>query len=205
MKESVIHNDTNDYNLVIDHSRLGKDRIGIIDFGDMVYSYTIGDLAITIAYAILGKSDPLYCATHIIRGYNSIIPLTDIELDVLFSLICMRLCVCVSISSYQKNLEPDNDYLKISEAPAWDMLFYLRKIHLHHPSYVFKQCCNLSPSLYDFPSKTLTESQLLEKRNNILKSERSKSNPNTFTFCELLLAVNTFIIQLRHKISYYHD
>jgi 4-aminobutyrate aminotransferase-like enzyme/Ser/Thr protein kinase RdoA (MazF antagonist) len=178
LKESVIHNDANDYNLVIDHSRLGKDRIGIIDFGDMVYSYTIGELAITIAYAILGKSEPLYCATHIIRGYNSIIPLTEIELDVLFSLICMRLCVSVSISSYQKNLEPENDYLKISETPAWDMLFYLRKIPLHHPSYVFKQCCNLSPSFYDFPSKTLTKSQLLEKRNNILGRNLSISYKN---------------------------
>jgi len=178
LKESVIHNDLNDYNVVIDHSKLGKDRIGIIDFGDMVYSYTICELAITIAYAILGKPDPLYCATHIIRGYNSIIPLTEIELDVLFGLICMRLCISVSISAYQKNLEPENDYLKISEAPAWDMLFYLKKINPRHPSYVFKQSCNLCPCYYDFSSKTFTKNQLIEKRKELMGENLSISYKN---------------------------
>ncbi len=178
LKESVIHNDLNDYNIVVDHSRLGKDRIGIIDFGDMVYSYTICELAITIAYAILGKPDPIYCATHIINGYNSIIPLTETELDVLFGLICMRLCVSVSISAYQKNLVPENDYLKISESSAWEMLFYLRKIHPRHPSYVFKQCCNLSPCFYRSSSNIFTKNQLIDKRAKTIGRNLSTSYKN---------------------------
>ena len=37
----------------------GQRVVGIIDFGDIVHSYMIGDLAVAIAYAILGKRDPL--------------------------------------------------------------------------------------------------------------------------------------------------
>ena len=32
---------------------------GFVDFGDMTYSFRIGDLAIAIAYVMLGESDPL--------------------------------------------------------------------------------------------------------------------------------------------------
>ena len=35
---------------------------GILDFGDIVHSYAIADLAIAVAYAVLGKDDPLAAA-----------------------------------------------------------------------------------------------------------------------------------------------
>ena len=35
---------------------------GFVDFGDMTYSYRIGDLAIALAYVLFGESDPLAAA-----------------------------------------------------------------------------------------------------------------------------------------------
>ena len=175
LKMSVIHSDANDYNLVVDNNRLGKDRFAIIDFGDMVYSYTIFELVIAIAYAILEKEDPLYCASHIIRGYNSIVPLSNSDLDVLFILICTRLVVSVSISAHQKNLEPDNEYLRISEAPAWRMLFKLRKISPSYPTYIFKTYCNISPFESSSLDHPLNLHQIMEKREKFIGKNLSIS------------------------------
>jgi Ser/Thr protein kinase RdoA (MazF antagonist) len=56
LRRSVIHGDANDYNVLVAHDR--DEVVGLIDFGDMVYSYTVGDLAIAVAYVVLGKADP---------------------------------------------------------------------------------------------------------------------------------------------------
>lgn len=146
LRTSVNHNDANDYNvLVVDAFSKEQMRFGLLDFGDMVFTHTIFELAIGIAYAILDKLDPLTTATHVVRGFHSIFPLTESELDVLFSLICSRLAMSVSISAYQKTLEPDNEYLRISEALAWKALQQLRFVHPRFALYAFRQACNLPP------------------------------------------------------------
>jgi Ser/Thr protein kinase RdoA (MazF antagonist) len=45
LRRSVVHGDANDYNVLVD----GNKVVGLIDFGDIVYSYTVGDLAIAVA------------------------------------------------------------------------------------------------------------------------------------------------------------
>ena len=47
LRRSVIHGDANDYNVIVDPQSMTVS--GLIDFGDMVYSYTVGDLAIAVA------------------------------------------------------------------------------------------------------------------------------------------------------------
>src|SRR5260221_3669619 len=64
LRRSAIHNDLSDYNVLVgggagggvaggDVESRNQRVVGVVDFGDMVYSYTVGDLAIVIAYAIL--------------------------------------------------------------------------------------------------------------------------------------------------------
>ena len=58
-----VHGDLNDYNVLVgggdDVETRGQRITGIVDFGDMVHSYRVGDLAIAIAYAMLDAHDPL--------------------------------------------------------------------------------------------------------------------------------------------------
>jgi Ser/Thr protein kinase RdoA (MazF antagonist) len=88
---------------------------GLIDFGDMVYSYTVGDLAIAVAYVILGKADPYAAAAPVIAGYVREFPLTNEELDSLWTLVRLRLCMSVSIAAYQQAQQPENEYLGVSQ------------------------------------------------------------------------------------------
>ena len=144
---SVIHNDANDRNVLVDDSDSDKKEIvGIIDFGDMVFTHTVCELAIAVTYAMFGKEDPVEAATHIVRGYHEIYPLTESEVEILFYLICARLCISVTMSAYQQKLEPDNEYITVSEKPAWTLLEKLLEVNPEHASNEFKQVCEIPVS-----------------------------------------------------------
>ncbi len=53
LRRSVIHNDANDYNVLVGGGYSDPQQmivVGLIDFGDMVWSFTVGELAVAIAY-----------------------------------------------------------------------------------------------------------------------------------------------------------
>ncbi len=149
LRQSVIHNDANDYNVIVggndDPYTRNQKVFGIIDFGDMVYSHTIGNLAIAIAYAILDKSDPLQTASHIVKGYHRVFPLTEDEIRSLYLVVCMRLCMSACIAAHQLKQRPDNDYLTISQLPIQRALPVLAKIHPRFAEAAFRQACSLPP------------------------------------------------------------
>ena len=114
----VIHNDVNDYNLLVSDAAV----TGVIDFGDAVHSIRVNDLAVTCAYAMLDRPEPLSVLASITAGYESIRALADLERDVLPDLIMTRLATSVSISAYQASRDGADDYLRVSEAPAWNLI-----------------------------------------------------------------------------------
>lgn len=113
LRRSVIHGDANDYNLLVDPQSMTV--TGLIDFGDMVYSYTVGDLAIAIAYVILDKTDPQAAAAEIVRGYRSEFALHEEELEALWPLVRLRLAMSVCHAAHQLRQQPENKYLLISQ------------------------------------------------------------------------------------------
>src|SRR5262245_3870511 len=139
LRKSAIHNDANDYNVivgggdnlhtksqsvigqsVIGQSVIGQSVIGLIDFGDMVHSFTVADLAVAIAYAMLNKPDPLSVAAEIVKGYHAEYALVEDEITALFGLARLRLCMSVCIGAHQRRRRPDDDYLTISQRPIRD-------------------------------------------------------------------------------------
>ena len=111
----VIHNDGNDHNILINPS--GKIN-GIIDFGDMIYSYRVLEPAVSMAYVAIEKDNPLPLIGSLLKGYNKIIPLNIYELKSVVYLMCIRLCISISMATYRKKLFPENKYLIISESKA---------------------------------------------------------------------------------------
>ncbi|HJT26890.1 MAG TPA: phosphotransferase [Pyrinomonadaceae bacterium] len=109
LRRSVIHGDANDYNVLVDPESMKVS--GLIDFGDMVYSYTVGDLAIAIAYVVLGDGDP----RDVIAGYTSEFGLLDEEREALWPLVRLRLAMSVCIAAHQIRQQPENEYLAISQ------------------------------------------------------------------------------------------
>ncbi len=146
LRHSHIYNDPNDSNILVRASGPAAPRVaGMIDFGDMVYGPTIADLAIALAYIMMGSDRPLDKAAPVIRAYNEVFPLTDEEIRLLYPLIAARLCLSVCISWHQQRQEPNNRHLSISERGAWDLLAKLRAIHLRYAHYSFRAACGRSP------------------------------------------------------------
>jgi 4-aminobutyrate aminotransferase-like enzyme/Ser/Thr protein kinase RdoA (MazF antagonist) len=146
LRTSVIHNDANDYNVVVGPpAPEDREIVGLIDFGDLVQAPAVWEPAVAVAYALLGKADPLAAAAAVVAGYHDVFPLTEPELEVLWSLARLRLAGSVCLSAVRRSDEPDNAYLTISEAPAWAALEALDGIHPRFAHYTLRQACGLSP------------------------------------------------------------
>ena len=146
LRKGVIYGDGNDHNVLVnDAGAQGQTALGLIDFGDMHLGLLVSEPAIASAYAILGKRDPLAAAAALVSGFHRAFPLEDAELSVLFPLIETRLAVSVVNSACRKLVLPDDPYVTVSEAPAWDSLARLAEIHPRFAYYAFRQACDLPP------------------------------------------------------------
>ncbi len=125
LRKQVIHNDMNPGNVLVE--KADPNRIcGIIDFGDLVRSPLIIDLAVAAAYQLHPGRDPLSGALPLIAGYHSICPLQRIEMELLTDLVRTRLITSLLIASYRVRLFPENrDYLMISFNSARNFLIAL--------------------------------------------------------------------------------
>ncbi|MDO5977862.1 aminotransferase class III-fold pyridoxal phosphate-dependent enzyme [Flavivirga spongiicola] len=144
LRKAVVHNDANDNNVIVSEDVLSPIVKAAIDYGDSVHTQIINDLAISCAYCIMHHNDPLDAALPIIKGYHSTFPLEEEELAHLYTAIAMRLVISVTKSAINKIEEPDNDYLLISEKPAWEVLKKWGLIHPKFAEYNFRDVCGFT-------------------------------------------------------------
>ena len=193
-RRSVVHNDANDYNILVDqalrvthHAEDGAvapsstidgasessgimDRAahraadgtlvpsGLIDFGDLLHSHPVCDLAIALAYTMLGKRDPVSAACHVTAGYHRAYPLTETEIGLLYPLARTRLAVSLVNSALQAESLPDNDYLQISADGVARLLEQLDSVPPKLVEYRLREACGFEPC----PTSTAV-SQWLER------------------------------------------
>ncbi|HEV2456798.1 MAG TPA: phosphotransferase, partial [Ktedonobacterales bacterium] len=85
LRHSVIYGDANDHNVVVAGTGTEERRVvAVIDFGDLMRTATVCDVAIACAYAMMGNPDPLAAAAHVVAGYHTALPLEEAELAVLY-------------------------------------------------------------------------------------------------------------------------
>jgi 4-aminobutyrate aminotransferase-like enzyme/Ser/Thr protein kinase RdoA (MazF antagonist) len=147
LRQSVIYNDANDYNVLLSEDATNPVVPGIIDFGDAVFTHTINELAIACAYAAMHKPDPLATIFDLAKGYHSQFPLTEREAGALFPLIGARLLISVTCSAMNLAEHPENEYLQISDRPAWDLLNKLRRLSPALVEAVVRHACGWEPFL----------------------------------------------------------
>ena len=155
LRKSIIHNDANEWNILVKNDIAES----IIDFGDMVYSSLINELAIALTYGCYDKEDPLEWSKPMLVGYHETIPLRKDELKILYYLIAARLCTSVCQSAYARKKDPSNTYTSVSEKSAWKMLKKWLGIGPIKATNHFYQSVGLEP-LYAAPIR-----KQLERRN----------------------------------------
>lgn len=119
----MLHNDLNDYNILVEPRLTEPTRIsGIIDFGDMLAGPRVCELAILAAYAVLDHETPETALAALVAGYHRVSSLSAEEIDMVWPLTRMRLAVSVVNSTIEAITRPDDPYVTISQAPAWRLL-----------------------------------------------------------------------------------
>ncbi|MEM7457489.1 MAG: aminotransferase class III-fold pyridoxal phosphate-dependent enzyme [Planctomycetota bacterium] len=174
LPKSVIHNDANDHNVILPPPRETdltedadllpvEDRIGIIDFGDLVHSTTINNLAICLAYSVLDMDQPVDIAAQIASGYNSVRTLSEEEISVLFPLMCLRLAHSLTVAHDRMKEFPDNEYYAISQRPALETLKRLVEHDRDEVRELIRQRCRMD-ELAELKGETGGRDSLQERR-----------------------------------------
>ncbi len=146
LRRGWIHNDCNDYNVMVIPNLNGNHSLGLIDFGDMTHSYIAAEPAVACAYAMLNKKDPLQAAVHFISGFHNELPLEEKEVEILYPMILIRLCLSITLGAFQKHKEPENEYLGISQGPVRKLLENLQNHNVSFVHHLFRSACFYEPS-----------------------------------------------------------
>ncbi len=145
----IVHGDLNDHNVLVasagSASGLALHVSGILDFGDLVTSYAVADLAVAVAYAALDAADPLAVAAPIVAAYHAERPLTEPELGAVFGLAAMRLCVSACMAAEQTAERPDNAYLGVSQDRVRRALPRFADTSFAAAEAVLRNACGLVP------------------------------------------------------------
>ena len=108
--------------------------IGVIDFGDSVFSWRCNEIAIALAYVMLsplGKDQgkPILAIMSLLQGFAEKVKLLEAEVSVLRILVAVRLAISVTLGAYSLSKDPSNTYLLLHAEPGWRMLeLYWQKL-----------------------------------------------------------------------------
>jgi len=142
LRRSVIHNDANEMNLLADDT---GQVTGIFDFGDLVYTCTIFELAIALTYVLALSDDLLPAAAKLVAGYHSELPLSEQEVDLLYILVATRICMSHIHASIQHARQPDNDYIMVSQESLYALLNKLVELNPVSIQNMLRRACGMDP------------------------------------------------------------
>jgi Ser/Thr protein kinase RdoA (MazF antagonist) len=112
----VVHNDLNPHNVLAAPD--DPDRIaGILDFGDMVETPLVCDLAVAASYQI-DPARPLASLTGLVTAYEGVLPLTATERALVPVLTATRMLTTLALASWRASLYPDNAAYILRNVPA---------------------------------------------------------------------------------------
>jgi Ser/Thr protein kinase RdoA (MazF antagonist) len=139
LRHGVIHGDANDHNVLVRQGRV----VGLIDFGDLVHTAIVCDLAIALTYAMLAKAQPVDAASVIVRAYHDRFPLEPAELDALCPLIDARLCMSICYAAYNARVKSADAYQQVTAGPAWSLLQKLAQLSPDFARAAWHHACGL--------------------------------------------------------------
>ena len=155
LRKAFIHSDFNEWNILVE----GSSVAGLIDFGDMVYSPLINEVATAICYLTYDKDSFFKWATPFLKAYHKENPLQIKEVKLLYYLIATKLCISVCQSAQARVEQPENQYASVSEKNAWRALYALLKINP-----IAAECHFLDALGFELDSTQGVDARLKERR-----------------------------------------
>lgn len=129
---ATVHHDLNDFNVLVVTAADGRQRIaGILDFNDALQTYRVADVAIAAGYAMLRQDTPVDAAAAVVSGYYAHTALDEDELEVVFPLAAIRLCLNATVWTRRTSELEDTvaaGYGRRRMADTWPMVERLSRV-----------------------------------------------------------------------------
>ena len=113
LPEQPVHLDLTDHNVLGQFDPDGRFHpLGVIDFGDLVWTWRICELAVSV-HAAIGRNptDPLAALTPVVEGFLAHQQLTAKEAEHLWTLVVARAAICVAAESVEAARSTDHSYV----------------------------------------------------------------------------------------------
>ena len=118
LRRQLVHNDLSADNVFV--ARDGTTIAGIIDFGDVLVTQLVNDVAIAMTSQLDAGGDPLGRAADLLAGYHAVTPLTRAEVELLYDLVRVRVATRLVISEWRARTHPENRAYILRNTPlAW--------------------------------------------------------------------------------------
>ncbi len=118
-----MHGDLSDDNVVCRRDAAGRlEPFGIIDFGDLMRSWRVAELAITCAAMLTHMPANPLGVLPAIQAFDELVPLTDPEIAAIWPLVTLRATAIAVADAQQLAVDPDNGYTADRAHVGWQML-----------------------------------------------------------------------------------
>ncbi|HSK26226.1 MAG TPA: phosphotransferase, partial [Jiangellales bacterium] len=148
LRTQVVHADLADYNVVAGRDREGRpDPDGVIDFGDVLRSWLVGDLATCVASLLARpRSRPVTDACAVAAGYHAVLPLTEPEVEALWPLVAARAAVLAVSADDILAADPANTYAREEQPLDWRIVERVGDVPFELAHEALRQALGLDPS-----------------------------------------------------------
>jgi Ser/Thr protein kinase RdoA (MazF antagonist) len=144
LRSQVIYNDLNHSNVLVDPASPGT-VTGVIDFGDMVYSPLVIDVAVAAAYLCNADENPFADVIRLLDAYTEALPLVSAEIELLYDLMLTRHVMTILITNWRAAKYPENrDYILRNEQKARKTLECISHYPADDVTHLFRKACKPS-------------------------------------------------------------
>ena len=143
LPRQVVFNDLSPRNYIVDPADTAK-VVGLIDFGDMVCTPRIVDIAVACVYWVNSSATPLDRVARFVGAYHRRSPLAQRELDLLLPLMLTRAMILPLIYHWRAEMFPENRVYIMHNLPqARRVLEQLSAMNPAEAAGVFASACGL--------------------------------------------------------------
>jgi 4-aminobutyrate aminotransferase-like enzyme/Ser/Thr protein kinase RdoA (MazF antagonist) len=124
LRQQVVHADLADYNVLTRRGADGRPEMsGVIDFGDVMRTWLVGDLATAVTAGLWRpERSALLDVVAVARGYHETVPLTEPEVQALWPLVVARAAVLAVSVEHQVAHDPANRVAAAERDRVWDLV-----------------------------------------------------------------------------------
>lgn len=122
LPQQSVHGDITDDNVVCRAENGARIPDGVIDFGDLMRSWAVGELAVTVSSLLHHDGVGPLDALTTIAAYDRQRRLSDAEIEALWPLVVVRGAVLVASGNQQVAIDADNSYASSALEREWQIL-----------------------------------------------------------------------------------